>query len=125
MLFLDHALNNFDQTRPLEQQPQKIHDFFASPEIKSTPYMKMENFLLTPDSDTTESTDQEMIALDSENSETTDFSDQEMSFLEEKPEIDMWMTPKLSATQEVHILQCRRINFDIAEDEEMAKGGKE
>ncbi|KAJ8720096.1 hypothetical protein PYW07_012139 [Mythimna separata] len=69
---------------------------------KATPYVKMENFILTPDS------------------ESPDSTDQEMSSSQKNPSKSVWFTPKSRHTAGMHFLKNRRINFDLPEDEEKA-----
>lgn len=52
-------------------------------------------------------------------SETPDSTDQEMSYSDETPSKDVWMTPKHRRVKGVDFPICsRRINFDLAEEKD-------
>ena len=100
----DHALNNFHIVSQLEQNAHDISP--SSPGIEAKPYMDIEN--------------ETHILTDSEASLELYSPDREPP-TEEKPIKDMWLTPMKRSTKGMPVLTCRRINFEIPEDEEEAK----
>ena len=102
--FSGYAENDFHKTRN-KYLKQVFMLFIPSPGIKGTPYVKMENCNLTPDTDTPDTIKLNEITSSAE--KTT-------------PE-DMWTTPKRSHRDGVDFTKCRRINFDTPEDEEEAE----